>query len=203
MVEHSARGAVQSAYRLVVTAAATGRMLWDSGRVASDVTANVAYAGAPLADDADYKVAVTWWDGAGAAAPAAESTFSTALAARSSWAGLGPQPGTRGWRRLRFAPPLQAGPPNNVTAASASLLTPTGLAAIEWSSSLAAATVAVAVPANVEALLLLPLPAGTGASAALDESLGPVWARGAFVPGVPGCRGRAQRRRPHRRNRQR
>ena len=106
--------------------------------------------------------------------------------------GVGRAPGSRGWSSLLFTPPLQAGPASNVSSAAASITTPIGLASIDWaSSSQAAATVAVAVPANAGAALVLPLPAGAGASASVAESLGPVWAAGKFVPGVPGVLGAA------------
>ena len=87
-VAHGARAQAQSAYQVVFAALPSGAVAWDSGVVRSNRTLNVAYAGAaPLADDADFSVTVTWWDAAGARAPAASTRFSTGLAARASWAG--------------------------------------------------------------------------------------------------------------------
>ena len=70
VVASEKRGAVQSAYRIIVashpdTLAAGRGDVWDSGRVASDQTVNVVYGGAPLASGARYGWAVRVWDGAG------------------------------------------------------------------------------------------------------------------------------------------
>jgi alpha-L-rhamnosidase len=67
------RGAVQSAYQVQVTAG--GKTLWDTGRVASDRSVHVPYAGPALESSRRYAWHVRVWDGAGRAsawsAPAA------------------------------------------------------------------------------------------------------------------------------------
>ena len=86
-VAHTQRAQAQSQYRLVVAAAPGGAVVWDSAIVASNVSTNVAYGGPPLPDDSDFVLTVAWWDARGVAAPTAETTFSTGLVARASWAG--------------------------------------------------------------------------------------------------------------------
>src|SRR5580700_8929396 len=66
-VNDDRRGAVQSAYRIVVTREdLTGRRthsrVWDSGRVRSSADAFVSYAGPPLAPDTVYGCQVQTWD---------------------------------------------------------------------------------------------------------------------------------------------
>ncbi len=72
IVESSARGQVQSAYQVLVASAPEGLAadkgdLWDSGKVASDETTNIAYAGKPLASHAYAFWKVKVWDKADAA----------------------------------------------------------------------------------------------------------------------------------------
>ena len=66
-----ARGVVQSAYQVQVAAdakaLAAGRTLWDSGRVASDASVHVPYAGPALESGKRYHWRVRAWDGAGRA----------------------------------------------------------------------------------------------------------------------------------------
>jgi alpha-L-rhamnosidase len=57
------RGTVQSAYQLQVTRG--GRTVWDTGRVASDRSVHVEYAGPALESSARYVWRVRVWDGAG------------------------------------------------------------------------------------------------------------------------------------------
>jgi alpha-L-rhamnosidase len=81
------RGAVQRAYRIVVTSVAltgpgTGGTtpVWDSGRVASSEQAFIPYAGPALASDAAYQWSVQTWAATGAASPLAPTaTFETGL----------------------------------------------------------------------------------------------------------------------------
>ena len=72
MVEHSSRGATQTAYRVIVYAAEGGtnglKMLWDSGRVKSD-SSFVRYSGAALRSLRRHYFTVQWWDQDGTAAP--------------------------------------------------------------------------------------------------------------------------------------
>jgi alpha-L-rhamnosidase len=81
------RGAVQRAYRLVVTRGAT--TVWDSGQVVSAEQAFVPYAGAPLAPDSAYHWTVQTWAASGGPSPlAAAATFETGLRDqdwRASW----------------------------------------------------------------------------------------------------------------------
>lgn len=80
------RGALQSAYRIVVQPAPGSEsgvavpVLWDSGRIAGDEQAFVAYEGPPLASDASYVWTVQTWAQGGSAGPFAPlSTFETGL----------------------------------------------------------------------------------------------------------------------------
>jgi alpha-L-rhamnosidase len=80
------QGAVQRAYRLVVTSGAT--TVWDTGKVASAQQAFVPYAGRALQPDAAYRWAVQTWGASGGASPLATSTFETGLRDqdwRASW----------------------------------------------------------------------------------------------------------------------
>ena len=94
------RGVTQAAYRILVTAAATGATAWDSGLVNSSQQNQVPYAGAALAPDASYNWTVTWQDNTGATSPpSAPATFGTGpgddaawAAAGSQWIGCGPAP---------------------------------------------------------------------------------------------------------------
>ena len=85
------RGVVQSAYHIVVTSLTqAGATVWDSGKVASGATNQVAYGGAALAADSSFAWTVTWFDGAGAAAPAsAPGFFGTAPGADAAWDAAG------------------------------------------------------------------------------------------------------------------
>ena len=87
----SARGGMQSAYQIVVgdDAAAVGKgvgLLWDSGRVASDRTIDVAYAGAGLKSHRQVYWSVRAWDAAGnPSAWAPPAAFSTGFLSPSEW----------------------------------------------------------------------------------------------------------------------
>jgi alpha-L-rhamnosidase len=75
-VTSATRGDTQTAYQVVVTSVtAGGSVAWDSGKVASSTTNQVAFGGATLAADAQFSWTVTWWDGSGAQAPASEPAF--------------------------------------------------------------------------------------------------------------------------------
>ena len=71
-VEHSSRGAAQTAYRVVVYIEERGstalKTLWDSGRVKSDCSF-VRYGGPPLRSLRRHYFTVQWWDQDGKAAP--------------------------------------------------------------------------------------------------------------------------------------
>lgn len=84
---HSARAQLQTSYRIVVTKAAGGAVVWDSTTVASNKTLNIGYGGPALASNTDYAWSVVWADAEGVVAPAATSTFSTALYSPADWQG--------------------------------------------------------------------------------------------------------------------
>lgn len=74
IVNDPARGAEQSAYRLIVATtkekARPGRAdVWDTGRVESGRSLNVEYAGPPLQPDTGYWWTVKTWDGSGDSGP--------------------------------------------------------------------------------------------------------------------------------------
>ncbi len=87
---------MQAAYRIEVAEsekelkAGTGH-LWDSGRVESDSSLLVEYAGEPLATGTKYWWRVTVWTGPGPSVTSAPQHFSTALAGsdwKAQWIGL-------------------------------------------------------------------------------------------------------------------
>ncbi len=86
-VVDSRRGAVQSAYRIVVSRPVLGGprrgeapVVWDSGKVLSAAQAFVPYGGRALAPDTTYRWTVQTWDGFGVKGPLARAgTFDTGL----------------------------------------------------------------------------------------------------------------------------
>ncbi|HLX87071.1 MAG TPA: hypothetical protein VKR22_01215, partial [Acidimicrobiales bacterium] len=86
-VADNRRGAVQSAYRIVVSrpvlagpARGGDPVVWDSGKVTSDAQAFVPYGGDALAPDTTYLWTVQTWDGSGMSGPLAPvATFDTGL----------------------------------------------------------------------------------------------------------------------------
>jgi len=86
-VGDSRRGALQSAYRVVVsrvsvagTGAGSSTTIWDSGRVLSSAQAFVPYRGSALASDAVYSWTVQTWAASGGPGPFAPAgTFETGL----------------------------------------------------------------------------------------------------------------------------
>lgn len=97
----TARGAHQTAYRLIVgrtreTIAAGEGDVWDSGRIPSSQSLDVAYDGPELATETTYVWAVKIWNEVGHATEFSEpSRFTTALGGRDAWGGrwIGHQPG--------------------------------------------------------------------------------------------------------------
>lgn len=69
IVNDSRRGAVQSAYQIVVETTGTPETVWDSGKIASNESVNVRYAGASLSPNTEYAWRVRTWDAAGEAGP--------------------------------------------------------------------------------------------------------------------------------------
>jgi len=104
-VGDSRRGALQSAYRIVVsrpTAAGSGSpptAVWDSGRILSSAQAFVAYGGRALTSDAVYSWTVQTWAASGGPGPFAPAgTFETGLRdgdwqAKWIWRPTGLEPG--------------------------------------------------------------------------------------------------------------
>jgi alpha-L-rhamnosidase len=86
-VADSRRGAVQSAYRIVVSrparagpARGEAPVVWDSGKVLSTAQAFVPYGGGALVPDTTYLWTVQTWDGSGVSGPLAPvATFDTGL----------------------------------------------------------------------------------------------------------------------------
>ncbi len=85
------RNVTQSAYEVIVASSAdalanaTGDR-WDSGKVTSNETQNVVYAGLPLVSDTDYWWAVRVWDQAGYVSGwSAKAHLSTGLLNASEW----------------------------------------------------------------------------------------------------------------------
>ena len=85
---------------------------WDSGRVASDDSADIPYAGSALTRGGRYRWRARVWDEAGAGSPWSEAAafeveLDQALGWRASWIGLGPV-------RESFTPPDGQGPSDPV-----------------------------------------------------------------------------------------
>ena len=88
---HSERGAAQTAYRVVVTQAVSlprlSATVWDSGKVASNRSQNVAYDGTALEADNAYEWAVRYYDHNGAESPWANCSFAMGLPDAKDWSG--------------------------------------------------------------------------------------------------------------------
>ncbi|HOW84565.1 MAG TPA: family 78 glycoside hydrolase catalytic domain [Candidatus Aminicenantes bacterium] len=91
VVDHAERGQVQSAYQIVVSTdpkSAAGDV-WDSGKVASPRSAQIAFAGKALASGASYFWKVRAWDRDGRESPWSETArFDMGLLDRSDWQGV-------------------------------------------------------------------------------------------------------------------
>ncbi|QWW19453.1 family 78 glycoside hydrolase catalytic domain [Schaalia sp. 19OD2882] len=87
-----ARGATQSAYRIQV-ADSTGALVWDSGKVSSSQSVDVAYGGPDLAATASYSWNVSVWDAQGAQSAPASGAFRT---------GLRSTDGTTNWQNAQW-----------------------------------------------------------------------------------------------------
>lgn len=73
IVNDPARGAVQSAYQILVTPAeTTDHPLWDSGKTASSQSIAVAYSGKPLVPNSHCWIRIRTWDGSDQASPWSE-----------------------------------------------------------------------------------------------------------------------------------
>jgi alpha-L-rhamnosidase len=88
----STRGETQTAYQVIVTSVTTGSTAWDSGKVLSSATNQVAFGGATLAADTIYSWTVTWWDGSDVSAPISETAyFGTEPGNDNDWNAIGSQ----------------------------------------------------------------------------------------------------------------
>ena len=88
-ISHPQRAQGQSAYQIIVKSVKNGQTMWDSTKVISNRTLNVAYGGLiPLEPDSDYSWSVAFWDyNEQPSVSLASSNFSTALLTPSSWNG--------------------------------------------------------------------------------------------------------------------
>ena len=99
LLHSDARGVRQSAYQVRVARAqadlrAGRQLLWDSGRVASDASVHVVYAGPALASRQAYYWQVRAWDEAGAPSPWSEvATWEMGLLDPADWKASWIEPG--------------------------------------------------------------------------------------------------------------
>lgn len=77
----------QSAYSITAVDAVTGAMLWSTGKVASNQTVHVEWAGAALASEQRVQWSLTVWDQLGGASAPASAAFEVALLAPADWRG--------------------------------------------------------------------------------------------------------------------
>ena len=91
VLNHSERGRLQSAYRILVSSTMensdneTGNF-WDSGKVESDKSVNVEYRGKSLESKACYYWKVRWWDNAGQESYFSEvANFEMGLLVQDDW----------------------------------------------------------------------------------------------------------------------
>jgi alpha-L-rhamnosidase len=91
VLRHNERGQTQSAYQILVASTEEALLAdsgdnWDSGKVASDKSVNVSYAGKPLASAKTYYWKVRWWDNAGQVSPFSQiATFDMGLLSADDW----------------------------------------------------------------------------------------------------------------------
>ena len=115
-LEGTGTGRAQRAYQVLVTPEEPdASAAWDSGRVASAVTADIAYAGAPLTAGGRYSWKVRVWDEAGSASGWSDpARFEVELDRTSGWhaSWIGP-----GRVRESVTPPSGAGPVDPVARA--------------------------------------------------------------------------------------
>ena len=90
-LQDQARGAMQSAYQIQIASRAelltqNKADLWDSGRIASDQSLNLRYAGPALSASTRYFWRVKLWDAANKPYPASQiSSWETGLLTQSAW----------------------------------------------------------------------------------------------------------------------
>ena len=121
-VESGKRGDVQTAYQVLVAStpallAAGKGDLWDSGKIASDASAQVEYAGKPLSSRARCYWKARVWDRAGKPSDwSPPASWTMGLLDEKDWQGswIGARPGTPSGKRVPMRdgnlPPAQPGP---------------------------------------------------------------------------------------------
>ena len=116
VLEGAGTGRAQRAYQVLVTPEAPGASaVWDSGRVESAGTADIAYAGTPLTAGGRYSWKVQVWDEAGAASGWSDpARFEVELDRTSGWHAFWIRPGRSG---RRATPPSGPGPVDPVARA--------------------------------------------------------------------------------------
>jgi alpha-L-rhamnosidase len=90
VLEHSERGQIQSAYEVLVSLLPKVDQgdTWESGKVASSDSIQVAYAGKPLSSDRTYYWKVRYWDKEGRVSPWSKvAKFDTGLFSGEDWKG--------------------------------------------------------------------------------------------------------------------
>ncbi len=88
VLNHTERSQNQSAYQIQVgrNARFQGDLVWDSGRVTSNDSIQVAFGGKPLISDTDYFWRVRYWDKSSSESPWSEiASFSTGLFTPADW----------------------------------------------------------------------------------------------------------------------
>jgi alpha-L-rhamnosidase len=81
------RGAFQSAYQIVVVNDTSGKTVWNSGKVESDISNGIKYEGDDLESATRYSYTVTVWDKNAEATEAVSSHFETGYFDRADWSG--------------------------------------------------------------------------------------------------------------------
>lgn len=82
VMQNAERGYSQKAYQITVTDEA-GQTVWDSGRVSSDLSLNIEYAGAPLQPTTCYFWTVNVWNQKGEQS-SSTSWFETGLMSKAN-----------------------------------------------------------------------------------------------------------------------
>ena len=80
------RGITQTAYRIRVSKA--GKTVWDTQRVASSQSIQLAYAGPAFTSDTTYTWELMYWSSTGAVSEWARGSFRTGLFSASDWSGV-------------------------------------------------------------------------------------------------------------------
>jgi alpha-L-rhamnosidase len=91
VLKHGGRDRVQSAFQILVTSTLRKLLsnngdIWDSGKVISEKSVNVEYAGKPLASAKTYYWKVRWWDNDSLKSPFSQmAVFETGLLKKNDW----------------------------------------------------------------------------------------------------------------------